>query len=254
MGKKKQNKQNRKSTKHTSKSYPKPTTKAKKSKKKHIAGIPVATYTPELKERAEKQRKFGGVYLANNESKYLQDKRTHSQYVAPTPKETIKTSETPTLYVYKGYLTIDKKHLTDYYMLVDDIEHKNKLRVVVAYNSENKHYYISTAQIERLHKQSLFPNIIMKTTNEGSEPMYDNNFRKYSELTLYGYKVGKSGLPASKRHRILTHIIDKKILRRFEIISLLNGNIALREKRTDRNFSEAISDWKEDIEFVNDYT
>lgn len=256
MGKnnKKTNNQSKRKVHNTPKSHPKPATKVGRSRTKNIGGIPVATYTPELKELAKKQKRAGtGVYLVNNESDCLKSKHTNNQYTLPTPKKTITTSKTPTLYVYKGYLTINKEHLIDYYLIVDDIEHKNKMRIVVAHDTETSRYYVSATQIARLHKQSLFPDIIVKTTNLGSEPMYGENFRQYSELALYGYKVGKTGLPASKRHRILSHIIDNKILRKYEIISLLNGNITLREERTDRNFSKAIKDWKEDIEFVDNY-
>ena len=39
----------------------------------------------------------------------------------------------------------------------------------------------------------------------------------------------------------------------YEIIEHLQGLISLREGRTDKDFSNAINNWREDIRFVNDY-
>lgn len=42
-------------------------------------------------------------------------------------------------------------------------------------------------------------------------------------------------------------------MRGYEIVEHLQGLISLREERTDRDFSTAINNWREDIKFVNDY-
>jgi len=107
--------------------------------------------------------------------------------------------------------------------------------------------------LKQLHKRNCFIDAILKYSGVGSVPVYEGEFRQYSELGLYGYKVGASGVDRKKRHEILDYIIEKKILSRNKIISLLNGNISLRKGRSDRDFTKAIHDWEEDIEYVSNY-
>lgn len=214
-----------------------------------IAGIPIE----KCDLRRVKQSHAGVVYLTDNRSKYMTTKRQKQQEQIRIPTKTIRIDGTPTIYVYRGYLMIEDDLLIDYYMIVNDIQHRQKTKVIVAHNIKNKHYYMSVKQLENLHKKGFFPDAHIMSSNMGSEPLYTGMFRQYSQLKIYGYRVGNYGLPKNIRQEILAYIIDKQILQRYKIISLLNGNIKLREEREDRNYSKAIADWEEDIKFVNDY-
>lgn len=214
-----------------------------------IAGIPIET----CNIKNVRQSNIGMVYLGNNQSSSLTQKKTKLVEPVAIPKKTITPDDIPDIYVYRGYLTVPKQNLIDYYMMVNDVSHTNRYRIIVAYNTVNHRYYMAVKQLEKLHKNHCFPEIVIHESNEGSEPLYVGDFRQASELGLYGYKVGKTGLPKKRRQEILKYVIDKEILYRYEIVSLLNGNITLREYRSDRDFSKAISDWEEDIDFVNDY-
>ena len=214
-----------------------------------IAGIPI--------EKCDlskiKQSHAGMVYLTDNKSKYLTTKKFKQQESVRIPTKTISVEGTPTIYVYRGYLMIEDDLLIDYYMIVNDMQHRKKAKVVVAHNIRNQHYYMSIQQLENLHKKGFFPDVHIQSSIMGSLPLYEGTFHQYSKLKIYGYRVGNYGLPRNVRHEILAYIIDKQILKRYKIISLLNGNIKLREEREDKDYSKAIVDWQEDIRFVNDY-
>lgn len=73
-----------------------------------------------------------------------------------------------------------------------------------------------------------------------------------SVLKMYGYTVGKSsGLSQIQRQEILAFVIDHKLMKGYEIINLLQFNIATRKRQ--KKFQEAVSDWKMDVAFVTKY-
>lgn len=157
------------------------------------------------------------------------------------------------LYVFKGFLNLLKQYTTDYYLMINDIRTRNKYKILVAYNSRTNRYYISETQLNWLHKRNIYPNIVFHACNDGSIPLVTVDFQEFSKLALYGYSAGKNGLDTQDRRKILKHILDNNIMSGYEIIEHLQGLIAFRKGRTDKDFSIAISNWEEDIKFVNDY-
>jgi hypothetical protein len=157
------------------------------------------------------------------------------------------------LHVFKGFLNVSKVYTTDYKLTVKDFRTGQTHNIMVAYNKKTNRYYISDTQLKWLHKQNVYPDVIFSMCNDGSVPLVTVDFQEFSKLALYGYSAGKNGLKTSDRRKILKHIIDNKIMKRYEIVEHLQGLISLREERTDRDFSAAISNWREDIQFVNDY-
>ena len=157
------------------------------------------------------------------------------------------------LHVFKGFLNLKKEYTIDYYVKVKDIRNNRSYNILVAYNRRTGNYYISDTQIKWLHKNSMFPDAIFRVCNEGSIPLMTDDFQEFSKLALYGYSAGKHGLDAENRHKILGHVIDKNIMSKYEIVEHLQGLISLREDRTDKDFSVAINNWRQDIRFVNDY-
>lgn len=164
-----------------------------------------------------------------------------------------KSNTVPALNVFKGFLNLSKKNTIDYKMTVKDIKTGRKYNILVAFNTQTQKYYISDVQLKFLHKQRLYPNAIITTCNDGSIPLSTLEFQEFSKLSLYGYSVGKNGLTSNDRKEILKHILDNKIMKAYEIVEHLQGLIHFREERTDKDFSKAINDWKEDIYYVNDY-
>lgn len=164
-----------------------------------------------------------------------------------------KYKEIPVINVFKGFLRLDKTHTIDYKMFFKDIKSNAKQSMLVAYNNKTKKYYISDVQLKYLHKKGYFPKAIFITCDSGSIPFTNDNFQEFSTISLYGYSVGKNGLLQKDRRKILKHILDNKIMKGYEIITHLRGLIALREKRTDKDFSVAIKEWESDILFVSQY-
>lgn len=198
----------------------------------------IQTQSDSLKKRSYTSRHIENQYSIE---RYGQNKNIT---VADTGKEVV-------LYVFKGFLNLKKENTTDYYVYVSDIKTNRRFRLLVAYNSKTKKYYISDTQIKRMHKQGVFPNAIFHASNDGSIPLIGVEFHEFSKLAMYGYSAGKNGLSAHDRHRIISYVLDKKIMRKYEIIEHLQGLINLREQRDDKDFSTAIQNWKDDIEYVN---
>lgn len=155
------------------------------------------------------------------------------------------------LYVFKGFLNVAKINTIDYYLKFTNLLNGQEVRVLVAYNQITQKYYISATQLRWLHDKGIFPKVKFKTCNDGSIPLITGDFSELSELSLYGYSAGKKGMKTKDRHKLLNYIIDNNIMSRYEIIKHLQGLINLREGRTDRDFSEAISNWESDIIYVN---
>lgn len=216
--------------------------RCKKNKKvyKNDTFSTVQTQSDSLKKRSYTSQQTETQYLIE---RYGQNKNIT---VADTGKEVV-------LYVFKGFLNLKKENTTDYYVYVSDIKTNRRFRLLVAYNSTTKKYYISDTQIKRMHKQGVFPNAIFNASNDGSIPLIGVEFHEFSKLAMYGYSAGKNGLSAHDRHRIISYVLDKKIMRKYEIIEHLQGLINLREQRDDKDFSTAIQNWKDDIEYVNNY-
>lgn len=157
------------------------------------------------------------------------------------------------LYVFKGFLNLAKQYTTDYYLLVKDIQTGREYRILVAYNSRTDRYYISETQLKWLHKRNIYPKTIFHASNDGFIPLITIDFQEFSKLAMYGYSAGKNGLKTSERRKVLKYVLDEKLMSGYEIVEHLQGLISLREERTDRDFSTAINNWREDIKFVNDY-
>lgn len=216
--------------------------KCKKNKEvyKNDTFLTIQTKSDSLKKRGDTGRQTGNQDVIE---RYGHNKNIT---VADTGKEVI-------LYVFKGFLNLKKENTIDYYVYINDIKTNRRFRLLVAYNNKTKKYYISDTQIKRMHKQGIFPNVIFHASNDGSIPLIGVEFHEFSKLAIYGYSAGKNGLSVHDRHKIINYVLDKKIMRKYEIIEHLQGLISLREQREDKDFSIAIQNWKDDIEYVNNY-
>ena len=157
------------------------------------------------------------------------------------------------LYVFKGFLNLPKENTIDYYMWTKDIATGKQIKVLVAYSNKTKKYYISHTQLKWLHEKKIFPAVQFFDSDDGTESMSGFMFHSFSRLAMYGYSTGKNGLEEHERRKILMHIINTNAMSRSGIISHLQGLINMREKRTDADFTVAISNWEKDIIFVDEY-
>lgn len=204
---------------------------------------------------------FSGTHSGKTEPtrKVFRESKTYDPYVSERygSNEVIRYINLgegiPTLYVFKGFLNLSKKNTIDYYAKIEDIGTGRKHEILVAYNLKNNRYYISETYLRYLHKKKIYPNAIISACNEGTLPLITPDFNDISRLAMYGYSVGKNGLSIDERRKIIRHVIDNKIMRKYEIIEHLQGLINLRAKREDADFTVAISSWQSDIIFINEY-
>lgn len=163
------------------------------------------------------------------------------------------TDKVPNLFVFKGFLNLSKKATIDYFAKIEEIGTGRKHEILVAYNMKSDRYYISETYLKYLHKKKIYLNAIINACNDGSVPLITPDFNDISRLAMYGYSAGKNGLREAERRKIIRHVIDNKIMRRYELIEHLQGLINLRKKREDADFSVAISNWESDIVFISKY-
>ena len=168
--------------------------------------------------------------------------------------KTVLIHEKTVIYVFGGALSIKKKKLKDYKIIVDDIVDKTrKLSLYVICNTNNGDFYMGEQVLKYYMKKNYRPNVIFRYagSNTCTRTLSSIDMSEMSILKMYGYTVGKSGLSMQQRHALLEHILDNKIMKGHDIISLLQFNISMREHES--RFSQAITDWKNDIGFVAHY-
>lgn len=172
--------------------------------------------------------------------------------------KTVRCKKKTTVYIYGGTLTAQKNQLLDYKIIVNDILDKSKVYpLYVVYNTKTQKYYMGEQVLQYYIKKNYHPNIIFKYANasECSDPFSSqstNDLSIISVLKMYGYTVGKSsGLSQIQRQEILAFVLDHKLMKGYEIINLLQFNIATRKRQ--KKFQEAVSDWKMDVAFVTKY-
>ncbi|MDD6489623.1 MAG: hypothetical protein PUG48_07410 [Clostridia bacterium] len=118
-----------------------------------------------------------------------------------------------------------------------------------SYNSEYKEYYMDI---------KVFRNFVYKYGNPGIELIpYRSGLRDFSTmqeeslLHAYGYNVSQNkGLSDSKRHALLSEVLDLEIMSASNIIGLLDHNINMHP---GNQYQHARMCWQQDKEFVMNY-
>lgn len=73
-----------------------------------------------------------------------------------------------------------------------------------------------------------------------------------SRIHHLGYNVKKgNGLTDSQRHVVLANIVENTDISKYEITSNINRCISQHKKQP--NYSESVKNWKNDLEFINNY-
>lgn len=139
------------------------------------------------------------------------------------------------IYDYRGILTVDNESIELY----------------CEYCYECQKYFIKYKNYEKLlSKYGFFPlklNVLFEDFSNGFF-----NRRDKSPLRLYGYCVNEEqGLSRQQRQKILAHLIDMKIMTKYEISNHLQMLIETNGKQYKNRY--AVKKWREDNEFVNNY-
>ena len=83
--------------------------------------------------------------------------------------------------------------------------------------------------------------------------LHGNKLARESLLMQYGYNVSQvNDILDKQRHMILASVLDNKIFSKSEIISYLN--FFIRQKQSRENMKLAVTKWKKDRSFVENYS
>lgn len=208
---------------------------------------------------SHKNSVLASIPITNNSNrKVLRGDQNYVPYISErygynTDIETVeKSADGLTLYVFQGFLNLDKNRIKDVNIKIPNIQGGPKVGIYAAFYEKNRRYYISDTQLKWLHKQGLYPAARFELSSDGTKSLSAGNFNEYSILSLYGYSVGKNGMKKRQREELLDYLIKHKIVGRHDAIQHLQGFISLRETREDKDFTQAICDWKSDIAYIND--
>lgn len=132
-------------------------------------------------------------------------------------------------------------------------EREELIKVSAGYCKECNIFFILNSTYQHLVSRG---NVLCRVMDERSylnkNCLYGNKLARESLLMQYGYNVAQvNDLSDKRRHDILSFIIDNGILVKSEIISYLNFFISQSNSRN--NMENAISKWKSDCVFVEEY-
>ncbi len=165
------------------------------------------------------------------------------------------TKTIPVIHIYRGYLSDDLNRLTTHQLKVSNINKKGVYTILAIYNKVSQKYYMPLSlQYMYLRKgYAMRVEFQYASILECTKPLALDVQKPVSILKLYGYTVGKTnGLPEHQRQSIIKFILDHRVLKGHEVLSLLQYFINLREK-SDKNFDKAIDEWKKDLRFTANY-
>lgn len=119
----------------------------------------------------------------------------------------------------------------------------------VYYSKLNDEYFINSDSYELYTKRYGLPYVRIISDEYNGSFGYDD-LRQQSELSLYGYSVGKnSGLTSGGRQKLLQQLLDNHFMTKSQIINHLEWLINTHKYR--ESMRDACDCWKEDLMFVH---
>ena len=206
--------------------------------------------------------------------------RTDKDIIIPNAKcKRIKYTNTePTIVVYHGYFSNDKRkivnqihlkrvmadlrendiqayaelfNLADYLLTILNIFTNTYFDMYVTGYLSGDRYYISDTEYKKYLSKGFSPKANIKYINRTGGRGDFENFSEYSILALYGYRVGRTnGISVEKRHAIIDFVIASEKETARNVISSLQNNINLR-KDSYKDYSYSISNWENDIDYIH---
>lgn len=107
-------------------------------------------------------------------------------------------------------------------------------------------YYTTSQTVKKEFPLIHYPFVPLQFTN-----INELQLNEQSELKIYGYNAQKNGLSEYERKNLLLSLLHYEILTKHKIIQILQFNINFHQ--SNPIFSEAISKWEDDLEFVQNY-
>lgn len=119
----------------------------------------------------------------------------------------------------------------------------------VYYSKLNDEYFINSDSYELYTKRYGLPYVRIISDEYSGSFGYDD-LRQQSELSLYGYSVGKnSGLSSGGRQKLLQQLLDNHFMTKSQIINHLEWLLNTHKYR--ESMRDACDCWKEDLMYVH---
>lgn len=151
------------------------------------------------------------------------------------------------VFVFHGFLLCSnlKHNLSFYKIKIQDVNNEYKVcDANVIYCNDCNKFYIDSTQFKNIIKNGYLPTFKIHSYDTGIM----SEFRKESELALYGYNAQKT-TPQSARQRVLYNVIKNRLMTVGQVISHLEGLIALAENNDKKQ--DVVERYQDDIMFIH---
>ena len=148
--------------------------------------------------------------------------------------------------IFHGFLSCsNQKHNLSFYRIkIHDVKSEYKVcDANVIYCNDCDRFFMDSTQFQNIVNDGYLPTFRIHSYSVGVD-----NFREKSELALYGYNAQKT-TPQSVRQRILYDVIKNKLMTVGQVISHLEGLIALAEYNDKKQ--DVIKRYRNDIMFIH---
>lgn len=153
---------------------------------------------------------------------------------------------------------IHKQHtitdITGIIHIKSDSGKEEQVKIPAGYCDDCNTFFILYSTYQQLiNKGIVLCRIMDEKTYFNRNFLHGNKLARESLLMQYGYNVSQvNDIPDKQRHMILASVLDNKIFSKSEIISYLN--FFIRQKQSRENMKLAVTKWKKDRSFVENYT
>jgi len=160
------------------------------------------------------------------------------------------TNNEQVVLVYSHLLGCYKHSIKPAKAIVNDLNN-NICTIYVDYCSDCNRYFIDEKSLQTYHKK--FGIILLKIELDKSQWQGNGDFNRKPEsiLMLLGYNVREGELSESKRHTLLSKIIDNGLIERGEVIKYLRMFIDTNGENYNNRFAK--EKWQNDLNFIRQH-
>ena len=124
--------------------------------------------------------------------------------------------------------------------------------ITVYYEKATKRYFMNEASYVLARKTYGLPYIKLRMAGANPNRGTYGALKEHSELNLLGYSVRMTdGLDMEARRRLLSMVLDNRIMEKPDIINHLEWLIHTRSHMP--NMENALGEWRSDLQFVSQY-
>jgi hypothetical protein len=195
------------------------------------------------------------IALARQIEKQIEYRKDNNLYSGLTKRE---IKHTDVIVTTQSMICHKKQHMiTPLRGIVQLLTTQNEqvsYEIYVGFCVECNHYYVFKSDFDEMIKIGKPLCAVYQESIDGDEKQTYGSFRYKSQsvLNAMGYTVGMNDdLSATERQEILSKALQSKLIEIHDLLKFLNWLIRTRE--TQIKYRTAVSKWKEDVKFVEEY-